>query len=436
MQSGNPKIKNGGILAKNPLRQAAVEIIEAGLQAIDTKYSVSTRIKYQKDTLFIDDRKYPLEKIKRVFVVGVGKCSLEAALALEDILGDRLEDGIVIDLKCETNPKKIKFYKGDHPLPTENNVNLTRQLIEFLEKAEKDDLVLFLISGGGSALLCQPNNFNFLAEKNLMSYLMKSGANIRDVNIVRKHLSLARGGFLAKYVYPARSIALIFSDVGNDMEFVASGPTIKDTTTIEDAKKVLIKYGAEEFCNFDLENLTETPKDDKYFEKMENKLFLSNLIALREMANRAEKLGFKTEIKTTKLEGEARDIGEQIAREINESDQKIALIYGGETTVTVKTHGKGGRNQELALSALRFIEDDCLVAAVNSDGWDNTDFAGALCDNLTREKANELGLDVSEYLDKNQSYNFFEKVGDYFRTGLTNSNIADLLLALKNRNNE
>lgn len=432
VESRHPKVRNGGILAKNPLRQAAVEIIEAGLQAIDTSNSVSERIKYQNDTIFIDEKKYPLKEFERIFVVGVGKCSLEAALALEKILGDRLTDGIVIDLVCNETPKKIKFCQGDHPLPTENNINSTKKIINLLEDCDRNDLVLFIISGGGSALLCQPDNFTCLEEVDMMSCLVGAGANIYEVNTVRKHLSLARGGFLAKYAYPAKSIALIFSDVGTDIEFVASGPTVKDSTTIDDAKKVIEKYSADDACGFDLKNIVETPKEKEYFDKVENILFLSVSTALEKMKEKAEELGFQSEIKTKNLKGEARDVGEEISKEINIAKPKTAFIYGGETTITVRKAGKGGRNQELVLSALRFLEKDSLMAAVNSDGWDNTNFAGALGDNLTKEKALELSLDVSKYLEDNQSYYFFEKVGDYFKTGLTGSNVADLLLALKN----
>ncbi|MEK7552014.1 MAG: DUF4147 domain-containing protein [Patescibacteria group bacterium] len=431
MKNKDSKIKNSDTLIKNPLRKAAVEIMEAGLQAIDTKHAIKEGIKLENNHLFIKETSYALDKIKRIFVVGVGKCSLEAALALEDILGDKLTDGIVIDLVCNETPKKIKFCQGDHPFPTENNVDSTKKIIDLLENSEESDLIIFIISGGGSTLLCQPDNFTCFQESDMVSCLMGAGANIIEINTVRKHLSLARGGYLAKYAFPAKSISLIFSDVGSDMEFVASGPTIKDSSTIEDAKLVIEKYSANTACGFDINNLIETPKDDKYFENVKNILFLSNTTALNKMAEKASELGFDSEIKTNDLKGEAREIGEQIAKEINKAKINKVLICGGETTVTARKLGRGGRNQELVLSASRFINDDCLVAAINSDGWDNTDFAGALCDNLTIKRIRELNMDTSEFLAGNTSYNFFEKVGDYFRTGLTGSNVADLILAIK-----
>jgi glycerate-2-kinase len=245
-------------------------------------------------------------------------------------------------------------------------------------------------------------------------------------------LSLARGGFLAKYVYPAKVIALIFSDVpSNKLEFIASGPTIKDTTTVDDAKNILKKYKVESQIGFNIDFLIETPKQDKYFKNVENILFLSNKEALKAMADYARSLKYRAKIKTDQLKGEAQQIGRQIAFDIKKEKNKTVLIYGGETTVKIIGKGKGGRNQELALSALRFIDNNELVIAFASDGKDNSLVAGAIADIFTKKKAKKLNLDIEKYLANNDSYSFFQKTGDFVKTGDTGSNVSDLIIALK-----
>ncbi len=236
------KIQNFDELAKSGLRRAVLNIAEAGFAAIDTEGAVKRSVRVEGDELEINSHKFDLGKINNLYVVGVGKCSLEAGRELEKILGDRITGGIVIDVHVGAL-KKIKTFTGTHPLPTNENVDATKHIIKLLKDCNEDDLVIFIISGGGSTLLCQPENYTCLEEADIFSCLTGAGATIQELNTVRKHISLARGGFLAKYAYPASSLALIFSDVpGNDLEFIASGPTIKDTTTVADAARVAGKY--------------------------------------------------------------------------------------------------------------------------------------------------------------------------------------------------
>jgi len=374
----------------------------------------------------VKNESFPLNSFERVFFVGVGKCALEAGAAVEGILGERLSDGIILDVH-RGELKKIKTFGGTHPLPSIENERATRAIIGLLEGATGKDLVIFAISGGASTLLCQPQDLTCDEEGEIFRMLMRQGAAIEEINTVRKHLSLARGGYLAKHAYPAKVLSLIFSDVpGDDLEFVASGPTVKDITTVADAKKVFEKFGLEK-----THGLIETPKEDKYFEKVKNILLISNKTALEAMAAKARTSGFTPEICTDCLRGEAREEGEKIMAALHKSKPGAALLYGGETTVTVRGNGKGGRNQELALSALHFVKDGEILVSIASDGWDNGEAAGAICDKITKEKAGNL--DVEDYLARNDSYAFFEKTGAQIMTGETGSNVSDLIIAIKTR---
>lgn len=428
------KIKNKKKIAITETRKIGLALVEVGLNAIDTTDFIKKNVFIKNNFLFIKEKKFSLEKVDNFYIVGVGKCSAEAAVAFGEVLDKRLNKGIVLDTHFSTKKnKKIKIFKGSHPLATVENIIFTKKIINFLKKTTKKDFVLMIISGGGSALLCQPQNSTYKKEGEIIKCLMAKGASIEEINIVRKHLSLARGGFLAKYAYPAKVVSLIFSDVpGDKLEFIASGPTIKDTTTVADAKKILKKYNIESQIGFKVDFLIETPKEDKYFKRVENILFLSNKEALTAMAGYARSLGYKAKIKTNKLKGEAYEIGRLIVEKLRKEKSKTVLLYGGETTVKILGKGKGGRNQELVLSVLRFIADNELVIAFASDGRDNTVVAGAIADKLTKQKAEKLKLDINRYLANNNSYEFFQKTGDFIKTGDTGSNVSDLIIAIKN----
>lgn len=424
------KIKNFQQLATTDLRQIALELAETGLEAIDTRQIILEKIKLEDKVIRIEDKVFSLESVNRLVIVGIGKCALQAAAALEQVLGDLITEGVIIDTH-QGKLKKIKTYVGSHPFPSQNNIDATAEIIKLLKDLKENDLVIFVVSGGGSTLLCQPENLTCQAEKNILEYLFKVGATIQEINTIRKHLSLARGGYLAQYAYPARVISLIFSDVvGNNLEFVASGPTVKDTTTVEDAKRIFTAYNLEAVCGGSLTALIETPKDNKYFEKVENILLLTNKVGLEAMAAKAKSLGFSAKVVTAELVGEAREVGLKVIDELRGAKPKTVLLYGGETTVNVVGNGIGGRNLELVLSALRLIKDKELVLAFDSDGRDNTDFAGALCDIMTQAKAERMLLNPFQYLKENRSFDFFRQVGDYLLTGETGSNVADFVMAL------
>lgn len=424
-------IKNYSGLAVSPLRKAALSIAEAGLLAIDTGKAIRRSVRLKNNFLFLVDEKINLNKISKVFVVAVGKCAYDSAKTLEDILGGKIHKGIALGINMRGRKlNKIEVFEGNHPLPSKKNAEITKKIIELLSGLKKDDLVIFAVSGGGSTLLCQASGLTHKDEAEIFSHLTRVGADIKKLNIVRKHLSLARGGQLAKVAYPAKVVSLLFSDIiGNDPGFIASGPMVPDKTTINDARRVIREYGVEKHCGKISRGLIETPKDKKYFKNVKNFIIVSNKIALEAMHDAAKKIKLPVKIVSNSLSGEAAKRGNEIAQKLHSA--KGVLLYGGETTVRIRGNGKGGRNMELALSALRFLKDDELVLTLASDGRDNSDFAGAICDKTTKEKALKLRLSVEKYLKENNSYEFFKKTKDNLITGETGSNVADLIIGIK-----
>lgn len=426
------KIKNIEAIALTPGRRDALAIAEAGLQAIDTERIVRETVRLEGKALRVRDDTISLEGVSRIFVAAVGKCAVEAGRALEAILGERLTGGAVLDVKEGKGLTKLTAYRGTHPLPSEENRKATERLIALLTPLAEDDLVIFVISGGGSVLLALPERGEVAEEVKVTQHLIRAGATIAELNTVRKHLSYARGGYLAKYAYPARVLSLIFSDVpGNDVSVVSSGPTVKDATTIKDAAAIVEKYDVLRFCNIARCGLVETPKEEKYFEKAMNVVLVSNDMALEAMRREAERTGYHVAVCTNCLTGEAEEVAMSVVQELRKSPSRTVLLYGGETTVTVRGNGRGGRNLELALSALRAIQRDEVMLSIATDGRDHGEFAGAIADVLTREHAEKLGLTIELFLEENNEYPFFEKTGDYLFTGDTGSNVSDLLIALK-----
>ncbi len=429
------KISNHAALAVTAARTAALDIAEAGLDAIDTATAVRRSVRLSGEVLQVGDEVWPLRPSGRLLLAAVGKCATVAAAELVRLLGDRLDDGVVLDVDAaparDLGP--LPSLRGSHPLPSGRNVAATRRIVDLLRGAREDDLVLCVVSGGGSTLLCLPSDGGSAeAESVMFQALTRTGATIQEINTVRKHTSLARGGFLAQHAYPARLVSLVFSDVpGAPADFVASGPTVRDPTTVEDAARVLRRYGVAAAARTSQLALLETPKESRYFERARTIVLVSNETALQAMATRAGALGYAATIVTSTLVGEAREAGELVVRELRAAAPATALLYGGETTVTVTGGGRGGRNLEVALAAQRLVGDGEIVVTVASDGRDNGDFAGAVADSLARANARRLGLDLDAHLADNDSCGFFERTGDYLVTGSTGSNVADLIVALR-----
>jgi glycerate-2-kinase len=321
-------------------------------------------------------------------------------------------------------------------------------MLEIAEQAEEDDLVICLISGGGSSLMPLPRGKISISDKRKITEdLLKCGATINEINTVRKHISEFKGGWLAKKVYPATILNLILSDVlGDPLDFIASGPTVPDSTTFSDAIKVLKKYGLwdrapasirEVLLDGEKGLIPETPKaDDEAFKKVYNVVFGNNRVASMAACDFLKSEGLNTLLLTSTLEGEARHVGTilaSVAREVFASGNPIqkpaGIVAGGETIVTVTGRGLGGRNQEIALgAALKLCGlDGVVVASLSTDGVDGpTDAAGALVDGKTLTRAEKIGVIPEEYLAKNDSYNFFSKLGDLIFTGPTGTNVNDI----------
>jgi glycerate-2-kinase len=420
------KIKNKNDLSTTPLRADALDILSAGLDAIDTAMAVRHNVIFEKENriLKLGGKTFYLSEYKNVYLVAFGKCAVLAGKELEAILGDEIKSGIVLDIQGGSF-KKLRSVVGTHPFPSEGNMKATADLVKLVESATEEDLVIVVISGGGSSLLCMPNEMSCENLVKITKILFSKGANIEEINTVRKHLSKVQGGYLAKMIYPAVSIALIFSDVpGDDLSVIASGPMSKDLTTKEMAEKIMKKYDVLNLCQIPSCELVETPKEDKYFEKVRHLLLVNNATALEAMSAKAKDLGYGARIVSKTLEGEAREVGASIAK--TEIGAKSVLLYGGETTVMVKQKGKGGRNQEVALGALPYVPEGRVLLACASDGVDNTDMAGAIADDNVREEAKKLSLNPQGFLDTNNSYEFFRQVGAHVKTGVTGSNVSDL----------
>jgi glycerate-2-kinase len=427
------KIKNFDELAVTDARRALLTIAEAGYAAIDTEAVLAKVMRLNGNTLSLAGQDIDLTAVGKIVFIAIGKCAVEAGVFAEHVLGDRIAAGVLVDVKASPALTHIKTFYGTHPLPSDENMHAAEAIVAALAGLSERDLVIFIISGGGSTLLFLPEDKASREEIPIMQALIDAGATIQEINTIRKHLSYARGGNLAKDAYPARVVSLIFSDVvGDNMEFIASGPTIKDVTTIGDAAAVLAKFNILKTCGFETCGLIETPKEDKYFEHVSNVLVVSNRGALEAMKASAEKLGFAAEIRASDLTGEADDVGKMIADNVHAMPAHSALLWAGETTVTVHDPaGRGGRNLELCASALRFVADGEEILSFASDGRDHGAFAGAICDTITKRTAAELGVDPEVFRAADDTYALFEKIGNYVMTGDTGSNVSDLIIALK-----
>ncbi len=422
-------IKNIDTLATTPLRRMALEIVEAGYEAIQTDHVIQRTLSVEGNILKILNRTYDLQQFEHIYVIAFGKSSYLAAKTLETMLGDRITKGYAIGVTEGEHPEHITTIVGTHPSPSDINVRATHQIIELLRTATERDLVLAVISGGGSSLLAAPYQVDVETQGMISKALMKAGADIHELNIVRKHMSEVKGGRLAAITYPAKLVTLILSDVpGNDLSTIASGPTVMDTSTTDDARAIIDKYKILEMTDLETINFSETPKDPTVFQHVENILILDPTTAVTAMEQKAQELGFATRILSTTLEGEAHAVGKQLLNAVQPGE---ALIASGETTVTVFGSGIGGRNQEVVLGNLGNIKENQVLVAAASDGHDNSDYAGAIADHTTLAKAKEKGIDPQTYIDSSDSFHFFQALGEYLDTGILDSNIADMFLVLQ-----
>ncbi len=422
-------IKNYKTLAATGLREDALSVFEAGLRAINTENAIQAAVRRQGARLEIAGKKFDLARYQNVYLVAFGKAAAEGAAALARILGARLSAGAVLDVKKKPC-RKLQCFVGTHPFPSGKNLTATRKISSLLKNAGEKDLVIVFVSGGGSALLCAPRGLGVGRLKMLTKKMMEKGLAIGEMNTVRKHLSNVLGGRLAELAFPAEVVGLIFSDVpGDDLRMIASGPTICDQTTVGDARKIAVKYGLGRACGIVKFDFCETPKERKFFRRVSNFLILSNRTALEAMAVEARRRGYAAKIVGRAVAGEAREVGRRLVGLAKPGEVALA---GGETTVTVHGRaGQGGRNQELALAALAEVAEGELVISCASDGIDNTPAAGAIADSPAREEALRQRLDINKYLDRHDSYNFFQKNNAQIVTGKTGSNVSDLMIVMR-----
>jgi len=454
IKNADQLLKNAGSNIDRKARRLAIDALNAGLKAVDPEAIIKSKIKVAGNTLKIENLTFNLDEFKNVYVIGGGKASGCMAGALFELLGDRIKEGAVnVPYSCPPyKTGKVKLQRASHPIPDEPGVNGARRMLDLVGKAEKTDLVVCLISGGGSSLMPQPRGGVSLEDKRKVTdSLLKSGATITEFNTVRKHISGLKGGWLAKEAYPATVVNLILSDVvGDPLDFIASGPTVPDTTTFSDAVGVLKHHGLwntipnsvrKVLTDGEKGVIPETPKPgDKVFKKVHNIVVGDNFTASHAAYTNFRKAGLNSLLLTSTLEGEARDVGTalaSIAKEIVSSRNPVAkpagIVAGGETTVTVVGKGKGGRNQEIALGAALKISDmdGVIVASVSTDGVDGpTDAAGAMVDGKTLQRSHDLGLNPRESLANNDSYTFFSQLGDLVFTGPTGTNVCDVAVVV------
>jgi len=417
------RIRNFKQLATSVQAGACLHLLEAALEALNPEKVLRSLVSAKGNNLIINKKKIPLRG--RLFVVGAGKASGLMASILEKILGNRITGGLIIDV----TPRKLKHIsveKGDHPVLSPTNVRLTRKILAMTNRLTANDVVLCLISGGGSALFSDPQ-IPLPQYQKLTKALLKSGAKIQEMNTVRKHVDNVKGGRFAAHCHPATVLTLLVSDVpGNNPAFIASGPTVYDTTTSKDAQRIVAKYGLPKV------RFTETPKDKAQFHRTTNILAIDNEKAVAAMEAKAKKLGLSVRVLSTKITGESRETGIRLLNALG-NRRKYAVIAAGETTVTVMGHGKGGRNQEVALGAVHLLAEmpGSALASMGADGIDNTDFAGAIADDKTLALERKLKLSCIRFLENNDAYNYWKKLKRGIVTGPTGTNVSDLMVAVR-----
>jgi hydroxypyruvate reductase/glycerate 2-kinase len=439
----NQIVNNGKTPVLKQTRKDILDVLSYAIDAVDSYVSVKKVIRDNK--IVIDSKVFDISDFEDVYLVGFGKASVGMSQAVCDSF--KIKEGIVVTNSRESIVKNdnVATYVGSHPIPDEKNVDAADKVISLLKKTKENDLLIVLISGGGSSLLCKPRAS--LKDMQLTTdFLLKSGATIEEINTIRKHLSFVKGGQLASYAN-CTVVSLVISDIiGDPLGFIASGPTYPDSTSFQDCKKILEKY--EIFSKLPdsirqiisdgiKKKIPETPrKENPIFDKVYNFIVANNKVACDAAEKKAEELGYKAIILTTHLNGEAKNVGKflaQKAKNYYSNSNKIMFISGGETTVTIKGNGKGGRNQEMILSTINELKgSDVVFASVGTDGIDgNSDAAGAIADSFSFEQASSKKLNSDIFLNDNNSYEFFKKIGDLIFTGSTGTNVMDLQIIVK-----
>ncbi|MDD3078063.1 MAG: DUF4147 domain-containing protein [Paludibacter sp.] len=436
------------------VRKEIEEIFKAGVESVLPDKLMEKHLKLSENILTVSGIEYPLHNFEHVYIVAVGKAAALMASAAESILGDNIYDGHVLTKYGHTcHLEKLSLTEAGHPFPDENGVNGTLHILEIARAATANDLVICLISGGASALMADFPASATLDELIILNKLLvESGADIQEINSVRKHLSKIKGGQLAREIFPATVVSLILSDViGDPLDVIASGPTAPDKSTFKTALEVLKKYSLEkqipnvflQYLHRGLNGLEpETPKsDDIIFSKVRNVVIGNNRIALESAQNKAQEFGYRSFIVSSGISGDYVDAALFILKSIdnyskkNSTNQPLCLLFGGEPTVKITggRAGLGGRNQHLALYLANKLEKDRKISILcaGTDGTDGpTDVAGAVVDELTCEKAIINYINPLKYLRIFDSYSFFKVVGGHVKTGSTMTNVMDVIIVI------
>lgn len=448
----NPDRFSTTTLEAHPRGAAVRRILAAALDAVDPGQAVRRSVRRSGQTLWIGDQAYDLSRAGRLRVAGAGKAGAPMAAALVDLLGERIDAGLVVVKEGYRGDQSlagpIEILEAGHPLPDERGVQAAARIASLVSHAAEGDLLICLLSGGGSALLVSPVEGVSLADlQALTSALLACGAEIQEINTLRKHLERLKGGRLARLAAPAQVATLVLSDVvGDPLESIASGPTAPDSGTFLDAMAILERYRLLDAVPPSILDhlrrgvsgqVQDTPKPgDILFDRVQHTITGSNRLAAQAALGAARTEGFNSLLLTTYLQGEARSAGRwlaAIARQIAASGEPLGrpacLVVGGETTVTLRGQGLGGRNQELALGAVEELAGlpDVLLVSLATDGGDGpTDAAGAMASGGTLARARAAGLDPRRSLDQNDAYHFFAPLGDLLQPGPTQTNVNDL----------
>jgi len=440
------------------MRSIAKCLFSKAVSAVDPYQRLKATVKVENDDLRVAmseglTRQYDLKAFKNHYLIGAGKASAPMAQAIEEVLGDRITRGIISTKLGHTLPLQwTETIEAGHPIPDQKGLVAAQKIIDLLKDSGPQDLVIFLLSGGASALLPMPADAIRLEEKQeITQLLLDCGADIGEINTIRKHISQIKGGRLAQMAYPSTVLGFILSDVvGDPLDAIGSGPTVPDKSTFEEAWEILRKYellkkvapSIRRHLQLGKEGrIEETPKPgNAFFERVHNTLIGSNLFALQTVARESRFLGFNALILSSSIVGETREAARfhvAIAREVvhngNPISKPACLISGGETTVTIKGNGLGGRNQEFVLVGAMEIQglERVVFLSGGTDGTDGpTDAAGAIADSTTIKRAREMGLDPRIYLENNDAYPFFQKLGDLLMTGPTRTNVMDVRIIL------
>ncbi|MFX0027955.1 MAG: glycerate kinase [Candidatus Hermodarchaeota archaeon] len=449
------------------LRKIALETLERAIDAVKPQNLINSSIRIQNNILTIQNDDYDLNNFRRLYIIGGGKATAEMALSLEKILTKKKNveyDGFVNIPKDSINPEMlkksiIKFNYASHPIPDQSGFDGAKEMLKIIKESKREDLIIFLLSGGGSALLPLPKKGISLEDlQKLNSLLLASGASIHEINTIRKHLSVIKGGNIAKTLWTssgAKLVSLIISDVvGDNLDSIASGPTVPDSSTFQDTLAVLEKYNLYEQLPISIRNHVrdgmkkkrlETPKSgDRCFNNVHNYLLGSVKNAVERVVSFLETKGFNTISFSNEITGESVDFGKILYKTILEklknpeknNSSNLALIGTGELTVKIKGNGVGGRNQEMLLSFSNYIKDrefphEFLILGANLDGIEgNSQAMGALVDNYILNQINKDKINIMKYLENNDSNSFFKLTKSEIITGPTGCNVNDIVIVL------